>query len=256
MDCPDCGSVMEAIAAFCPSCGTNVANATRRRELEALLAEKQHRLAMVEALDPRRDADVKRLRIATISAGAWMSVGLLAVFYSLELLGVIHEDYANLIVLGVQVAFIITLSIIRRAFSFSALMACVTGLAMFLPLFELQPLVLQLVILIAALALGSSLGRYGGWVWGLVVLMVISAVGSTLILVYGSYWDNYIVVLAYPGFPLLQALFFGLLSLRAWWLTHRIEHQVAAIQADKQSQIEYLRNEIWQLSREIEALRQ
>jgi len=291
LDCPDCSQTIEAIARFCPHCGTNVPNAVRRQQLEASLASKQVELASVEQIDPQQDEEVNNLKKTTVSAGAWMGLGLaLAINLLMRWALVFQGDglVPNLIpgsfAIGVQGVIILVLVVARRTFTFSTLVACVVGLAMIFPelwsntagltsifasLHYRLNIVLSGVYVLAVWGLGSKLARYGCWtriLTILTILFIICAIFSPfwwgeiwhLVHDYHVYLGDYqtAVSMTNVGCYLLDAILLGILVLRAWWLTHRIEHKVAVALSDKQNRMERLELEIWNLSQEIGVLQQ
>lgn len=281
IDCPDCGTIIETNASFCPSCGTNVPQAVRRKELEALLTAKREEMANMEQINPQRDKEVKNLRSVTVAAGAWMSLGLvLAANLVLYWVIVSQDTYYGfgpiplLVVFGAQLVFILVLAIARRAFSLSSLMACLCGLTMPLDPFGYYVSVLDYAVLavyvLAVWRLGSNLARYGCWARSLVVFVILLIICSALSPFwwdivwwelasdYQAYLGDYSTgaVLINVGCNLLGAMVLSVLSIRAWWLTRRIEHQVAAALANKRSQMERLQREIWNLSQEVNVLQQ
>lgn len=280
--CPKCSIIIEASAAFCSHCGVNVANAARQKELEAALTTQQQALVAVERPIPDRAEEIKTLRRAAISAGAWLIWVIAGLFwlYSSHL-PVAHPSLS--MVLGVQVVALVGLVIVQRAFSFSAFLAGLLFVGDFLlggnviyhrpvyAFYAVDPIgaVVLSVYVLALLNIGARLRKYQRGarllVWGALLARMVSAVlflnemefFAVLSIVQPVLGDG-VAVLQSTELPLfldsMQMIVLCILTLRAWWLALHFAHEVAAARLAQRQQVEQLQSEIWQITSELQSL--
>lgn len=280
--CPKCHQMIQANAIFCSHCGVNVANAARQNELEADLHTKQQALVVTERPIPDRAEEIKTLRRTTVSAGAWLIwavSGLVWLFAG----SVLNWHPNPIVVLGVQIATLIGLSILQKAFTFSAFLAGLLFVVDFLldggtlyhrpvyTFYVVDPITIT-VLGIYTIALFNVAKRLRDYRWGarLLVWLALLARAASAFLYSGEagfdltltmlqsllgedavWFSRNLVLLLLDN---IQILVLMILTLRAWWFAHRFAHDVAAARLAQQQRIERLTSEIQQIRRELQSL--